>query len=59
VAWRSGANTPGWCDTGAGIEFEGMGLETLALLRKQVEAELDQFRIRLRAAAEQRRSAVA
>ena len=46
VAWRSGQHTPGWCDTGAGLEFEGIGLETLALLRDEVEALLDRFRIR-------------
>ena len=46
VAWRSGVHTPGWCDTGAGIEFEAMGLETLALLRREVEASLDRFRVR-------------
>jgi hypothetical protein len=52
VAWRSGSHTPGWCDTGIGIVFEGISLDTLALLRRQVESSLDRFRIRPRAAAE-------
>jgi hypothetical protein len=53
VAWRSGSHTPGWCDTGIGIAFEGTSLDTLALLRNQVETSLDRFRVRPRTAAEQ------
>jgi hypothetical protein len=51
VAWRSGAHTPGWCDTGVGIAFEGLGLDTLALVHSQVQTSLDRFRICPRAAA--------
>ncbi len=51
VAWRSGVHTPGWCDTGVGIAFEGMALETLALLRDEVDASLDRFRVRPHAIA--------
>ena len=46
VAWRTGVHTPGWCDTGAGLEFEAVDLETLALLRDEFEASLDRFRVR-------------
>jgi hypothetical protein len=51
VAWRSGVHTPGWCDTGVGIEFEAMDPETSELLRDEVEASLDRFRVRPHAIA--------
>jgi hypothetical protein len=51
VAWRSGVHTPGWCDTGVGIEFEAMDPETIELLRDEVEASLDRFRVRPHAIA--------
>jgi uncharacterized protein (TIGR02266 family) len=45
VAWRSGPRSPSWRDRGMGIAFEQIDLATLALLRRQVQRELDRFRL--------------
>ena len=45
VCWRSGPNTPSWRDRGMGVSFEAIDPETLVLVRRQVECELDRFRI--------------
>jgi hypothetical protein len=45
VAWRTGDRPPKWQKPGMGIEFEELGMQTLALLRRLVEGALDRFRL--------------
>lgn len=53
VAWRTGPHPPSWREPGIGIEFARIGLETLGLLRRQVNRALDRFRLDAAAIAEQ------
>jgi hypothetical protein len=52
VAWRTGADSPSWCNRGMGIQFERLEFATLDLLRQQMVRSLDRFRLSVRATSE-------
>jgi hypothetical protein len=45
VAWRTGANAPGWLDRGMGVEFVRVEEAARALLRRTVAEQLQRFRL--------------
>jgi hypothetical protein len=45
VAWRTGLSSPKWRAAGMGIEFGKIGLDTLAVVRREVERALARFRL--------------
>jgi hypothetical protein len=48
VAWRSGPDSPSWCDRGMGVSFERVELGVLDLLRQEMQRALDRFRLHAR-----------
>jgi Tfp pilus assembly protein PilZ len=53
VSWRTGLSSPKWRATGMGIEFGRIGLDTLAVVRREVERALARFQFDAAACADQ------